>query len=56
VGTLVRNQCVDNGVILRATGDRMLFSPPLIIARSEVDQAVDTLRKGLDWLKENHKE
>ncbi|WP_454287610.1 aspartate aminotransferase family protein [Rhizobium arsenicireducens] len=56
VGTLVRNQCVDNGVILRATGDRMLFSPPLIIARSEVDQAVDTLRKGLDWLKDNHKE
>ncbi|MBC7314785.1 MAG: aspartate aminotransferase family protein [Rhizobium sp.] len=56
VGTLVRNQCVDNGVILRATGDRMLFSPPLIISRSEVDQAVDTLRKGLDWLKDNHKE
>ena len=56
VGTLVRNQCVNNGVILRATGDRMLFSPPLIISRSEVDQAVDTLRKGLDWLKDNHKE
>lgn len=56
VGTLVRNQCVDKGVILRATGDRMLFSPPLIISRLEVDQAVDTLRKGLDWLKDNHKE
>ncbi len=56
VGTLVRNQCVSNGVILRATGDRMLFSPPLVISRSEIDQAVDTLRKGLDWLKDNHKE
>ncbi|GEO84445.1 MULTISPECIES: aspartate aminotransferase family protein [Alphaproteobacteria] len=56
VGTLVRNQCVSNGVILRASGDRMLFSPPLIISRGEVDQAVDTLRKGLDWLKDNHKE
>ncbi|MGX5665680.1 aspartate aminotransferase family protein [Rhizobium daejeonense] len=56
VGTLVRNQCVADGVILRATGDRMLFSPPLVISRSEIDQAVDTLRKGLDWLKDNHKE
>ncbi|MHA7970398.1 aspartate aminotransferase family protein [Rhizobium sp. CAU 1783] len=56
VGTLVRNQCVGNGVILRATGDRMLFSPPMIISHAEVDQAVDTLRKGLDWLKDNHKE
>lgn len=56
IGTLVRNQCVEAGVILRATGDRMLFSPPLIITRAEIDQAVDTLRKGLDWLKVNHKE
>ncbi|MFN7011185.1 MAG: aspartate aminotransferase family protein [Allorhizobium sp.] len=56
IGTMVRNQCVSNGVILRATGDRMLASPPLIISRSEVDQTVETLRKGLDWLKDNHKE
>ncbi|MBO3759569.1 aspartate aminotransferase family protein [Ciceribacter sp. L1K22] len=56
IGTLVRNQCVDAGVILRATGDRMLFSPPLIISHSEIDQAVETLHKGLDWLKDNHRE
>ncbi len=55
-GTAVRNQCVANGVIVRATGDRMLFSPPLIISRSEIDQAVETLGKALDWLKEHHKE
>lgn len=55
-GTAVRNQCVANGVVLRATGDRMLFSPPLIISRSEIDQAVETLRDGLDWLKDNHAE
>ena len=55
-GTGVRNQCVNAGVVLRATGDRMLFSPPLIISRSEIDQAVDTLRSGLDWLKDNRGE
>lgn len=53
IGTLVRNYCVENGVILRATGDRMLFSPPLIISRSEVDQAVETLGRALDWLRDN---
>ncbi|SMD11216.1 aspartate aminotransferase family protein [Rhizobium sp. RU36D] len=56
IGTLVRNHCVENGVILRATGDRMLFSPPLIISRSEVDQAVETLGRALDWLRDNHRE
>ena len=55
-GTAVRNQCVNAGVVLRATGDRMLFSPPLIISRSEIDQAVGTLRNGLDWLKDNRGE
>ncbi|MFC3165076.1 aspartate aminotransferase family protein [Ciceribacter thiooxidans] len=56
IGTLVRNQCVANGVILRATGDRMLASPPLVISRSEVDQTVETLRNALDWLKDNRPE
>lgn len=56
IGTIVRNQCVSNGVILRATGDRMLASPPLIISRSEVDQTVETLRKGLDFLRDTHRE
>lgn len=55
-GTAVRNQCVNAGVVLRATGDRMLFSPPLIISRAQIDQAVDTLRSGLDWLKDNRGE
>lgn len=55
-GTAVRNQCVNAGVVLRATGDRMLFSPPLIISRAQIDQAVETLRNGLDWLKDNRGE
>jgi putrescine aminotransferase len=48
VGTLVRNHCVEAGLILRATGDRMLFSPPLIITHEEVDFMIKTLRNALD--------
>ncbi|MCF1434443.1 aminotransferase class III-fold pyridoxal phosphate-dependent enzyme [Agrobacterium vitis] len=56
VGAQVRNQCVASGVIVRATGDRMLFSPPFIISRAEVDQAVEVLGKALDWLRDNYRE
>lgn len=51
-GMNVRNHCLENGLVMRATGDRMLASPALIISRSEVDQMVETLRKGLDHLRD----
>ncbi len=56
VGSLVRNHCLDNGLIMRATADRMLASPALTIARSEVDEVVDKLRKALDHLRDNVRE
>ena len=56
VGTLVRNHCIENGLIMRATGDRMLASPPLVISHGEVDQMIETLRKGLDHLRDTVKE
>lgn len=55
IGTLVRNHCVENGLIMRATGDRMLASPALTISRSEVDQVIDKLRQALDHLRETVK-
>ncbi len=33
-GTAVRNHCLENGLVMRATGDRMLASPALVISRS----------------------
>jgi putrescine aminotransferase len=48
IGTWVRNHCVENGLILRATGDRMLASPPLIITEEEVDFMGKTLKTALD--------
>lgn len=56
VGTLVRNHCLDNGLIMRATGDRMLASPAFTISRSQVDQMVETLRKALDHLRDTVRE
>ncbi len=56
IGTLVRNHCVENGIILRATGDRMLASPALTISRSEVDEVVDKLRLALDHLRDTVRE
>jgi len=38
--------------VMRATGDRMLASPALTISRSEVDQIIETLRHGLDHLRD----
>nr|WP_250814196.1 aspartate aminotransferase family protein [Neorhizobium tomejilense] len=53
IGTLVRNHCIENGLILRATGDRMLASPALTISRSEVDEVVEKLRAALDHLRDS---
>ncbi|MBT9368553.1 aspartate aminotransferase family protein [Rhizobium sp. CSW-27] len=51
-GMAVRNHCLENGLVMRATGDRMLASPALVISRAEVDQMVETLRKGLNHLRD----
>ncbi|MCD2181034.1 aspartate aminotransferase family protein [Rhizobium sp. GN54] len=47
-GVEVRNHCLANGLVLRATGDRMLYSPPLVITRAEIDDMITITRKGLD--------
>ncbi len=47
-GTLCRDFCFDNGLIMRAVGDTMILSPPLIITREEVDELVTLARRCLD--------
>jgi putrescine aminotransferase len=48
IGAAVRNHALANGLVLRATGDRMLASPPLIISHEEVDTIVRIARLALD--------
>jgi putrescine aminotransferase len=56
IGTLVRNHCVENGLIMRATGDRMLASPALTISHVEVDEVIGKLRQALDHLRDTVRE
>ena len=39
--------CFDDGVLIRAPGDIIALSPPLIVEKSQIDQIVDSIRKGL---------
>jgi putrescine aminotransferase len=48
VGTLCRDLCVKNGLIMRAVGDTMIISPPLVITREQIDELVDRARRSLD--------
>lgn len=41
IGTICRDHCFENGLIMRATGSRMVLSPPLVISRDEVDELID---------------
>ena len=48
VGTICRDHCFENNIIMRATGDAMLLSPPLVITKDEVDELLDKARLCLD--------
>lgn len=47
-GTICRDHCFANDVIIRACGDTMVSAPPLIITRGEIDLLVDRFRLSLD--------
>jgi putrescine aminotransferase len=39
---------VNNGLVMRAVGDTMIISPPLIIDTSQIDELVALARRSLD--------
>ncbi|MEH6566412.1 MAG: aspartate aminotransferase family protein [Halopseudomonas sp.] len=47
-GTLCRDLCVSNGLVMRAVGDTMIMSPPLVISKAEIDEMVGKIRRVLD--------
>ena len=47
-GTVYRDFAVNNGLVMRAVGDTIVTSPPLIISNSEVDELIDKAWKCLD--------
>ena len=48
VGGLCRDIALRHGLILRATYDSMLLSPPLVITRAQVDELFEKAWKALD--------
>ena len=48
VGTICRDYCIQNGLVMRAVRDGMIFCPPLIFSNDNVDELVDKLKKSLD--------
>jgi putrescine---pyruvate transaminase len=45
---LVRDHAVANGMMMRATGDTMILSPPLIWTRATIDMACERILRALD--------
>ena len=49
-GTRCRDLSVANGLVMRAVGDTMIISPPLVINRAECDLLIERAAKTLDEL------
>jgi putrescine---pyruvate transaminase len=47
-GMVCRQASLDNGLVMRATGDTMIIAPPLICSTAEIDTLVDRARLALD--------
>ncbi|MGQ0656574.1 MAG: aspartate aminotransferase family protein [Chromatiales bacterium] len=48
VGTLCRDFCFDNGLVMRAVRDTMILAPPLISTRADIDEMWLLAKKSLD--------
>ena len=47
-GQLVRDLCIQNGLMVRAVRDSLVMSPPLVITHAEIDRLLDIIRRSLD--------
>jgi putrescine aminotransferase len=48
VGTICRDRCFANGLIMRACWDTMVFAPPFCIEKAEIDEWATLARLALD--------
>lgn len=48
VGQKVQDECFRRGLIVRCIGDRIAFTPPLIITAAEIDEIIRIFRGSLD--------
>ena len=48
VAMRLRDRCIENGLMMRAVGDTMILSPPLIWTRETIDEAVAIVTRSMD--------
>ncbi len=48
VGSICRDRCFANNLIMRHVGDRMIIAPPLVLTRGEADMLIERARRALD--------
>jgi len=48
VGMICRGHCFNNGLIMRAVGDRMIIAPPLVMTKADIDDMMKLIRLALD--------
>lgn len=48
VGMLCREHSFNKGLVMRAVGDSMIISPPLVISEAEIDELIDKVQRCLD--------
>ncbi len=48
VGMMCRSFCFNNGLIMRAVGDRMIIAPPLVMTRSDIDEMIRLITQALN--------
>lgn len=47
-GGICRDQCFENGVVMRAVNDTMILAPPLVITSAEIDELIARVTRALD--------
>lgn len=47
-GMICRGHCFDNGLIMRAVGNRMIIAPPLVMTHDNINELATKARKALD--------
>ncbi|HEX8602298.1 MAG TPA: aspartate aminotransferase family protein [Pseudoduganella sp.] len=48
VGMMCRAHMFENGIIMRAVGDRMIIAPPLVMTREQIDEMIGRIHLCLD--------
>ncbi len=48
VGTICRDRCYANNLVMRHVGDRMVISPPLVMSKTDIDVLIDRVTRSID--------